>query len=518
MTRPPYDGSTDIPCDHGPPQRGKVPRALLLTGRLPHHQSASCGVPATFRRQHTLAADIHVLWYWTSLGNGSRLPGRRRGLTPKSLGGHAKWSLARLRFDIVPGKTDEIAVEVLSGTCCVVTMPLMFSTVSAARSLCLAWRAEFLQFQNCFSPITHLVSLSAIRGSSSSRLLPRRQSVARGSATHQHIRRRSGFRLHDRAGFFRGGDGFLPRPREETSERQSFAFEANDPTQVWLGRPLAQRRDQLTGGLIAVPARAETTVDDFLEMIAAGETADSFTVIERAVSPPASIAAIRPICRCRRAAAPAHFAPRDLIRHAEYVELISGDTTATELVRRDGRSPSFSSSPSQTKTLNGVRSRLQRLSAVAAEHSSAQRNGRALTSNETLGLSALRAATRSDRRATAYSQCESSAPALINFDEPIQDFERPRLAGKQLGEIGLADPARKPIGDLDAHLRRQPPLRVFGVQGKLADPPLPSSVRSGRCGRSRICTPSPDSRLWSRSGPPRNLLGDPRQSLVLLSP
>jgi hypothetical protein len=60
-----------------------------------------------------------------------------------------------------------------------------------------------------------------------------------GPTAYQYVRRRSGFRLHDRARFLCGGDRFFPRPAQETGEGEPLAFEAPDPTEMWLGRPLA---------------------------------------------------------------------------------------------------------------------------------------------------------------------------------------------------------------------------------------------------------------------------------------
>src|SRR6185503_17244304 len=71
-------------------------------------------------------------------------------------------------------------------------------------------------------------------------------------------------------------------------------------------------------------------------MIAAGETADGFTVHR------AHGIATQQHCRDQAHLVdvvallpPSHFAPRDLVRNAEDVERVSGDTAATELVGRD---------------------------------------------------------------------------------------------------------------------------------------------------------------------------------------
>src|SRR5262249_25653916 len=94
-----------------------------------------------------------------------------------------------------------------------------------------------------------------------------------GPSAHQHVGGTPRSRLHDCPRTRGGGDRLAARPVEETREGDPFAAQILHPPELRCGARVLQRRNQIARGLVTLAAYAEAAVDDFLQMIAAGQRA-----------------------------------------------------------------------------------------------------------------------------------------------------------------------------------------------------------------------------------------------------
>src|SRR5207244_11986801 len=92
----------------------------------------------------------------------------------------------------------------------------------------------------------------------------------------EHVAPQSRLRSAERAGPAGRGDGGTPGTAQEPGDRQSLSGETLDATLLQLLRAMAQRRDELTRGFVASAPAPQTAVDDFLQVVAAGQPPDIF--------------------------------------------------------------------------------------------------------------------------------------------------------------------------------------------------------------------------------------------------
>ncbi len=291
-----------------------------------------------------------------------------------------------------------------------------------------------------------------------------------GPTAHQHIRQRSRLRHHDRAGLSRRSDGFTPRSGQEAGEGDALALETGDPPAMRLLWPMMQRRDQLAGGFVSLAARAEAAIDDFLEMIAAGEAthiATAHLISDVATqqhrgdqSDLVNVVALLPAT---------HASPGDLRRRVERVECVGGDAAVALLVRRDAEVAKLELLVFANEDVERRQIAVQRLAAV--QNVERAKDAGDLASYESLGLRSFALQPHAKIAVDGVLECDAVAHApAVDFDKPIVDAQRARLAEKQIGEVRLAQPTRESLGDLDADLRWQPVLGRRCRQIDLAEP------------------------------------------------
>src|SRR2546423_8224452 len=219
--------------------------------------------------------------------------------------------------------------------------------------------------------------------------------------------------------------------------------------------PLAERGNQLAGGLIALPAHAEAAVDDFLQLIAAREAGHGATPHRASdvaaeqhggdLSHLINVVALLP---------PANFPPRDLGGRVEHVERIGGDPAAAELVRRDAEVAKLQLLVLADEHVERREVAMQRLSAVQGIERLEHR--RDLSAHEALRLRALLPEPCAEIPVLRVFHRETVAHArTVDDREPVEDAQRARLTLEELGEVRLTEPRRQPLRDLDAHLRRK---------------------------------------------------------------
>src|SRR5207253_3910308 len=96
---------------------------------------------------------------------------------------------------------------------------------------------------------------------------------------------------------------------------------------------------------------------------------------------------------------------------------------------------------------------VQRLPAMQSVEGSQNRSD--LASHESLGLRAF--APQPDTEVPVHGVLQRDAivrASIVDFDESVEDSQRPRLAEQQLGEVCLTQPCRESLGYLDANLPR----------------------------------------------------------------
>src|SRR6202048_953019 len=202
-------------------------------------------------------------------------------------------------------------------------------------------------------------------------------------------------------------------------------------------RTMPQRGDKLTRRFVPLSPRAETAVDDFLEMIAAGKTAHVATA-HRAHGVAAQhhrrdqphlvdVVALLPA---------ANSSPRDLRWHIEHVERIRCDATLTALVRRDTEVAKLQLLVLADKNVERREIPMQRLSAV--QYVERVKDCGDLPANEALGLRAL--LLEPDTQVAVHGVLQRNAVPrfpVLQLGEPIVHAQRARLAEEQLGEVRL---------------------------------------------------------------------------------
>ena len=230
--------------------------------------------------------------------------------------------------------------------------------------------------------------------------------------------------------------------------------------------------DQLARRLVALAAHAEAAMDDLFQMIAARETPhiaaahrthdvaaqkhgrDQADLINVVSLLPAS-----------------HPSPGYFSRRVENVERVRGDAPRASLVHRDAEVAKLQLLVLANEDVERCKITMHRLPAV--QNVERTENRRDLTPHEPLGLRALTLQPHPEVAMRRVLQCHAITRAsAIDFHEPVEHSERPRLAEQQLGEVGLAEPARKSLGDLDANLGRQPVLRYWRRQINFAESTL----------------------------------------------
>src|SRR6266568_4013790 len=103
--------------------------------------------------------------------------------------------------------------------------------------------------------------------------------------------------------------------------------------------------------------------------------------------------------------------------------------------------------------------------------------GRDLLADKSLRLPSLNIEPRTEVAMLGVLHHQAVAGACcLGLDESVEHLERSRLSVEELGEIGLAQPARDPVADLDADPRRERSSR--GRRGKvdLAEAPFPDET------------------------------------------
>jgi len=252
---------------------------------------------------------------------------------------------------------------------------------------------------------------------------------------------------------------------------------------------MAQRRNELAGGLVAPAAAPETAVNDFLEMIAAGKPAH-ITAAHRTRDITAEqhrreLADLIDVVPLLPSPDPP---PRDLRRCVERVEGVGGDTMAIALVPGDAEVPELQLLVLAHEHVEGREVAMQRLAAMERIERAEER--RDFAAHEPLGL---RATLREPRAHVAVPRVlhdhAITHPIAVDLGEAVEHAQRARLLLEQLGEVGFAKPGGETVADLDTDLRRQPP---WG----LGSPGTPRRIRPGRSGgpagrsdRSRNCGP-----------------------------
>src|SRR6266550_9416712 len=184
---------------------------------------------------------------------------------------------------------------------------------------------------------------------------------------------------------------------------------------------MAERRDQVPGGLVTFAAHAEAAVDDLLEMIAAGQLAD-ITAADRAgdVAPQQHHGDQADLVDVIALLPAAHSAPGDLVGHVEQVESVGGDATMAELV---GRDPEVAELQLLLVAHEDVERRevpVQRLSPVQPIED--PQDARQLAPHEALGLGPFALEPRAEVAMLRILHDEAVARAgTIDADEAVED-------------------------------------------------------------------------------------------------
>src|SRR5512146_962096 len=151
---------------------------------------------------------------------------------------------------------------------------------------------------------------------------------------------------------------------------------------------------------------------------------------------------------------PPHPAPRNFGGYVKQVEGIGSDASASDLVRRNAAVAELEPVPLADKDVERCEITMQRLAAV--QRVQRAQHARDLAADEALGLGTVLTQPRPEIAVLRVLHGEAVAhPTAIDFGKPVVHAKRSILAGEQLGEIGLAQPARDPVADLDAELRRR---------------------------------------------------------------
>src|SRR5712691_4185000 len=150
-------------------------------------------------------------------------------------------------------------------------------------------------------------------------------------------------------------------------------------------------------------------------------------------------------------------APRDLRRRGKKIESVRGNATLTELVSRDAEVAQLQLF---ILTHENVERREVAMHCLAeVQHIESSEDCGDLASDEAFRLWALAREPRPEISVHRVLHGDAIARTpIIDFGKPVEDAQCARLAKEELGEIGLADPRRKPFGDLDADLCRKPVL------------------------------------------------------------
>src|SRR6266550_4643362 len=151
-------------------------------------------------------------------------------------------------------------------------------------------------------------------------------------------------------------------------------------------------------------------------------------------------------------------APRDLGRRGKNIESVRGNATLAELVGRDAE-------VAQLQLLiltneNVERREIAMHCLAQVQHVESSEDCGDLASDEAFRLRALAREPGPEIPMHCVFHSDAVArTATIDLREPVEDAQCARLAEEELGEIGLADPRRKTLGDLDADLCGEPMLR-----------------------------------------------------------
>ena len=97
----------------------------------------------------------------------------------------------------------------------------------------------------------------------------RLQRIRPSADDHRRLRRRHA--VDDRAGPPRGPHRFAAPFAQNSGEREMHALERPQDADLERGGRLAEGLDHLVGALVPLPALADAAVDDFLQVIRAGE-------------------------------------------------------------------------------------------------------------------------------------------------------------------------------------------------------------------------------------------------------
>src|ERR1043166_3424726 len=99
---------------------------------------------------------------------------------------------------------------------------------------------------------------------------------------------------------------------------------------------MPKRRNQLARRLVALAARSQTAMNDFLEMIAAWKFAHILAVHRaRHVAAQQHRGEESDLINVVSLLPAADLAPRDLVRDVKQIEIVGGDATPAELMRGD---------------------------------------------------------------------------------------------------------------------------------------------------------------------------------------
>src|SRR5438477_434318 len=293
-----------------------------------------------------------------------------------------------------------------------------------------------------------------------------------GPPAHQYVGQSSGTCLEDGARSPSRRDRIAARPVQESGERHTPSLETFDYAFVDLLGRIIEGVDHLAGRLIALPPRAETAMNHFLEMVAARQLAD-VAVPHRAVYVAAEehldeladlihIVALLPL---------AHFPPGDFGRRAQRIECVGRDAAPARLVGRDPEVPQFQDLVLTDEDVERRQIAVQGLPTM--QHIQRLEDGGDLVPHEFLGLPALRRQPRAQVAVLGVLHDEAVfGGRRIDLNKPVEHAERASLAREQLGEVRLPQPSRDSVADLHADARGNRSGRAGGGEIDLAKSPF----------------------------------------------
>src|SRR3954462_11278807 len=148
-----------------------------------------------------------------------------------------------------------------------------------------------------------------------------------------------------------------------------------------------------------------------------------------------------------------HFSPGDLVRRAERIERISGDSALVALVGGDAEIAELELLVLADEDVERSEVAVHRLATVQSVER--LEDGRDLAAHEALGLASFALQPDAEISVCRILQRDAVSHAHAGLlGESVKDTQRARLAKQKLGEVGFAEPAGHALGDLDADLRR----------------------------------------------------------------